>query len=144
MFTQILAGGLVSILNFGIHPLMTGIVIVITRHIAGRTDDLHLFMRVAALLLATVTVLTLTHVAEIGVWAGFMHVAGIDAQQLTALEFVFENYTAVGYGDVVAGNGWRIIGAVMALNGLLLIGWSVAIIFEVLRMAELSFGRRRK
>jgi hypothetical protein len=29
----------------------------------------------------------------------------------------------------------------MALNGLLLIGWSVAIMFEVMRMAELQFGR---
>jgi hypothetical protein len=29
----------------------------------------------------------------------------------------------------------------MSLNGLLLIGWSVAIIFEVLRMAELQIGR---
>jgi hypothetical protein len=29
----------------------------------------------------------------------------------------------------------------MALNGLLPIGWSVAIIFEVMRMAELQFGR---
>jgi hypothetical protein len=30
-----------------------------------------------------------------------------------------------------------------ALNGLLLIGWSVAVIFEVMRMAELKFGGRR-
>jgi hypothetical protein len=44
---------------------------------------------------------------------------------------------------VVAGGGWRLIGPIMALNGLLLIGWSVAIIFEVMRMAELSFGKRR-
>ncbi len=32
----------------------------------------------------------------------------------------------------------------MALNGLLLIGWSVAIIFEVMRMAELQFGRGKR
>jgi hypothetical protein len=47
---------------------------------------------------------------------------------------------ALGYGDVVAGDGWRLIGPIMSLNGLLLIGWSVAIIFEVLRMAELQIG----
>jgi hypothetical protein len=34
------------------------------------------------------------------------------------------------------------MGPVTSLNGLLLIGWSVAIIFEVMRMAELQFGRR--
>ena len=30
-----------------------------------------------------------------------------------------------------------------ALNGLLLVGWSIAV-FEVMRMAELRFGRFRK
>jgi hypothetical protein len=32
----------------------------------------------------------------------------------------------------------------MALNGLLLIGWSVAIIFEVMKMAEVHIGRRTR
>ena len=32
-------------------------------------------------------------------------------------------------------------GPITALNGLLLIGWSVAIIFEVMRMAEVQVGR---
>ena len=39
---------------------------------------------------------------------------------------------------------WRLIGPITALNGLLLIGWSVAIIFEVLRMAEVQIGHRGK
>lgn len=143
MLNQLLAGGLVSILNFGVHALMTGIVIVITRHIAGATDDLHVFMRVSALMLVTVTVLTVTHVIEIAIWAVFLHVAGISAEHVTVFEFAFENYTALGYGDVVAADGWRLIGPIMALNGLLLIGWSVAIIFEVMRMAEVGFSKRR-
>ena len=143
MLNQLLAGGLVSILNFGVHALMTGIVIVITRHIAGATDDLHVFMRVSALMLVTVTVLTVTHVIEITIWAAFLHVAGISAEHVSVFEFAFENYTALGYGDVVAADGWRLIGPIMALNGLLLIGWSVAIIFEVMRMAEVGFRKRR-
>jgi hypothetical protein len=144
MLMQLLAGSLVSIVNFGIHALMTALIVVVTRHIAGQTDDLHVFMRVAALMLVTVTALTVTHVSEIAVWAGFLHIAGITAPNLTAFEFAFENYVALGYGDVVASGGWRLIGPIIALNGLLLIGWSVAIIFEVLRMAELTFERRRK
>jgi hypothetical protein len=143
MLNQLLAGGLVSILNFGVHAVMTGIIIVITRHIAGATDDLHVFMRVSALMLVTVVVLTTAHVLEIAVWAGFLVVAGVSSENLSAFEFAFENYTALGYGDVVASDGWRLIGPVMALNGLLLIGWSVAIIFEVMRMAEVGFSKRR-
>jgi hypothetical protein len=144
MLTQLLTGGLVSFANFGIHAAVTGLIVVITRRIAGTTDDLHVFMRVSALLLVTVVALTVTHIFEIAVWAAFITVAGITAPNLTPFEFAFENYVALGYGDVVAGSGWRLIGPIMALNGLLLIGWSVAIIFEVMRMAELQFGRRSR
>jgi hypothetical protein len=143
MLNQLLAGGFVSILNFGVHAVMTGIIIVITRHIAGATDDLHVFMRVSALMLVTVVVLTAAHVIEIAVWAAFLGIAGISAEHISSFEFAFENYTALGYGDVVAADGWRLIGPIMALNGLLLIGWSVAIIFEVMRMAEVGFSKRR-
>ena len=141
MSNQLLAGGLVSILNFGVHAVMTGLIVVITRHIAGATDDLHVFARISALLLATVVVLTLAHVIEIAVWAAFLTLADVSAKNLSSFEFAFENYVALGYGDVVASEGWRLIGPIMSLNGLLLIGWSVAIIFEVMRMAEIGFGR---
>jgi hypothetical protein len=141
MLSQVLAGCLVGIINFAIHAAMTGLIVVVTRHIAGATDDLHVFMRTTALLLSTVIVLTIGHVLEIAVWAGFMTAMGITVPNLDPFEFAFENYVALGYGDVVAGGGWRLIGPIMALNGLLLIGWSVAIIFEVMRMAEINIGR---
>ncbi len=144
MLNQLLAGGLVSFINFGIHAVMTGLIVVVTRHIAGRTDDLHVFMRLTALLMVTVIVLMATHVAEIALWAGFMTLAGITAPNIGVFEFAFENYVALGYGDVVAGGGWRLIGPIMALNGLLLIGWSVAIIFEVMKMANVQIGRPEK
>ena len=69
-----------------------------------------------------------------------MMLAGITIPKVETFEFAFENYTALGYGDAVASGGWRLIGPITALNGLLLIGWSVAIIFEVMRMAEVQIG----
>ena len=60
MLNQLLCGALVSLFNFGIHAMMTGLIIVVTRHVAGRTDDLHVFMRVTALLTITVIVLTIS------------------------------------------------------------------------------------
>ena len=144
MLMQLLTGGLVSVANFGIHAAVTGLIVVITRRIAGTTDELHVFMRISALMLVTVVTLTATHVTEIALWARFMTAVGINAPNLTPFEFAFENYVALGYGDVVAADGWRLIGPIMALNGLLLIGWSVALIFEVMRMAELQIGRRSR
>ena len=144
MLFQLLTGGLVSLVNFAIHVSMAGVIVVLTRHVAGRTDDLHVFLRVTALQMITVVALALAHLVEIAVWAAFLHLMGIAAPNVPNFVFAFENYTALGYGDVVAGEGWRLIGPVMALNGLLLIGISVALIFEVMKLANVQIEDRKK
>jgi hypothetical protein len=47
--------------------------------------------------------------------------------------FAFVNYTTLGYGDVTPVESWRLLGPMTAMNGVLLFGWSTAVIFEVLR-----------
>jgi len=141
MLGQLFAGGLVSFLNFGIHALITGVIVLTTGHTAARTDHLHVFMRVAALMTVTMIALMCAHVCEIAVWAVFYEIANVKTDFQGAFEFAFENYTALGYGDKVPPEGKRLMGPIAALNGLLLIGWSVAIIFEVMRMAEVKFAR---
>ena len=141
MWSQLFAGGLVSFLNFGIHALVTGIIIEATRRAADRTDHLHAFFRLTALLTITVLCLMIAHVCEIGVWTAYYEFAGLKFRSATSFEFAFENYTALGYGDPVPPESRRLIGPITALNGLLLIGWSVAIIFEVMRMAEVQVAR---
>ena len=149
MLKQLVAGGFVSFLNFGIHAVMTALIVVATHRLARRTDHLHALLRMIALLAVTMFVLMIAHVLEVTVWAAFYNLAGFAIQDTgTArfaggyFEFAFENYTALGYGDVVAGDGWRLIGPVTGLNGLLLIGWSGAVIFEVMRLADVYVGRR--
>jgi hypothetical protein len=141
MWTQLFVGGAVSFLNFAIHALITGLVIEVTRRTAARTDHLHAFLRMAALLTVTMIGLMCAHVCEIGVWALYYDWAAAAPPGATPFEFAFENYTALGYGDATPPVGKRLIGPITSLNGLLLIGWSVAIIFEVMRMAEVQIGR---
>ena len=45
------------------------------------------------------------------------------------------NYTTLGYGDVVPVERWLLMGPMTAMNGVLMFGWSTAVIFEVLRKA---------
>jgi hypothetical protein len=47
--------------------------------------------------------------------------------------FAFVNYTTLGYGDVIPVPAWQLLGPMTAMNGVLLFGWSTAVIFEVLR-----------
>jgi hypothetical protein len=141
MWTQLSLGGVASLVNFGIHAVMTGIIILLTHRTARRTDHLHVFVRVIALLTVTMIALMCAHVVEIGVWALSYTLSDSTPAGMQPLEFAFENYTALGYGNPLPGESRRLIGPITALNGLLLIGWSVAIIFEVMRMAEVQFTR---
>ena len=140
MSSQIVVGGLVSIANFVIHALITGLIVVATAHTAALTSHRRIFWRVSALLLITTSVLMCAHLVEVAVWATFYAAMGVTATPIGVFEFAFENYTTLGYGDALPASGQRLYVAITSLNGLLLIGWSVAIIFEVLRMAEFGIG----
>ena len=41
--------------------------------------------------------------------------------------------TTLGYGDVTPVARWRLLGPMTAMNGVLLFGWSTAVIFQGLR-----------
>jgi hypothetical protein len=143
MAVNILLGALVSFVNFGIHAMMTGLIIGLTRNAASRTGHLGAFGRMTTFLTIAVSVVMVAHGVEIAVWAAFYEWNGVMPKgNLSAFEFAFENYTALGYGEPVPADGHRVIGPITALNGLLLVGWSVAIIFEVMRMAEVQIGHK--
>jgi hypothetical protein len=63
----------------------------------------------------------------------------------TSSYFAFVNCATLGYGDIVPVARCRLLGPMAALNGILLFGWSTAVIFEVLRKAiseHVSFASR--
>jgi hypothetical protein len=66
------------------------------------------------------------HAVEIWLYAGLYVIAGVIPDLETAVYFSTASFTTIGYGDVVLGPNWRLIGAVEGANGLLLFGWSTA------------------
>ena len=131
MLRQLLVGTAVSACNIGIHALVMTAVVRVARSATAKERPGQ--ARLLAVMIATVSVLMLAHIAEVGVWA--LAYALVDAAPSGAdvLDFAFVNYTTLGYGDVVPAARWRLIGPITALNGVLMIGWSTAVIFEVLR-----------
>src|SRR5947209_3760208 len=114
MSSDLLLGSGICFLNFAIHAVMTGLIVVATRHTAAATDHLGVFLRLTSLLTITMVVLMCAHLVEIGVWALFYGWADIKVQKAGYFEFAFENYTALGYGDAVAVDGHRLIGPITA------------------------------
>lgn len=71
-------------------------------------------------------------VAEVLLWAFFywFHPAITSLPDLeTAAYFSMVTFTAVGYGDVVITGPWRVLAGIEAANGVIIFGWTTALLF---------------
>ena len=136
MLRQFLMGGLVSLLNITIHALiMTTVIYVARAASASAKETSYPSPYLLLVMIPTVTVLMGAHAVEVIVWS--LAYSAVDAIPAGAdpVYFAFVNYTTLGYGDVLPAPRWRLLGPITAMNGVLLFGWSTAVIFEVLRRA---------
>lgn len=134
MLRQILFGGAVSIANIAVHALVMTIVVQVVQR-ASANNKIGSSLYLVMVMIPTVLVLMTTHTVEVMVWALAYFLVSATADGTDRLYFAFVNYTTLGYGDVTPVPRWRLLGPMTAMNGVLLFGWSTAVIFEVLRKA---------
>ena len=48
---------------------------------------------------------------------------------VTAFYFSMVTFTTLGYGDVVLSGSWRVLASIQAANGMIIFGWTTALIF---------------
>src|SRR6185437_9570845 len=108
------------------------------RRLANAAIETRPRIDLALTMMVTVSVLMAAHCVEIGVWATFYSFVGVTPSATSSFDFAFVNYTTLGYGDVLPAEGWRLIGSMTAMNGVLMFGWSTAVIFAVLRNAMIA------
>ena len=102
----------------------------------GRADSIHRPLDSFRPLATTAVVLLLLHTLEIMLWAlAYLHL--LPSTVLDSLEeaayFSFVTFTTLGYGDITLAGPWRILSGIEALNGILLVGWSTAMLFAVVQ-----------
>ena len=134
MLRQLAFGGTICLINIAIHAAVMALVVGVALRTAGATQALHPRRREMAIMVATVSVLLAAHTLEVAVWAAAYAVIGM-APKGQIFYFAFVNYTTLGYGEILPPEDWRLIGPITAMNGILLFGWSTAVIFEVLDVA---------
>jgi hypothetical protein len=131
MIRQILMGGAISICNIVIHALIMAAVVRTSQATAKAALQPNLLLIVV--MVATVSVLMAAHAIEIIVWSLAYDLVDAAPANANRVYFAFVNYTTLGYGDVLPVERWQLLGPITAMSGILLFGWSTAVIFEVLR-----------
>ena len=143
MLPQLFVGAGVSICNIVIHALvMTAVVRV--AHKAAARETAHCAALLISVMVASVSVLMAAHLSEVIVWSLAYAIVDAAPTGTDLVYFAFVNYTTLGYGDVTPVERWRLLGPMTAMNGVLLFGWSTAVIFEVLRRTMGSYMKVQK
>jgi hypothetical protein len=137
MLRQFLVSIAVSVCNIAIHASVMAAVLWVVR-IADESATSRQSLRLVAVMIATVSVLMAAHIAEVVVWSFAYMMVGAAPPGTDFIYFAFVNYTTLGYGDVTPIERWQLLGPMTAMNGVLLFGWSTAVIFAVLRAVMTS------
>jgi hypothetical protein len=134
MLRQFLVSIAVSICNIAIHAIVMAAVLRVARA-AGERATSHQSFRLIAVMTAVVSVLMAAHIAEVILWSFAYAIVDVAPPGTDLVYFAFVNYTTLGYGDVTPLQRWHLLGPMTAMNGVLLFGWSTAVIFAVLQKA---------
>jgi hypothetical protein len=142
MVDQILAGGATSLVNLVIHALVMGVLVKLLLNMSDRRTGTPPFLVYTVIIVTTGSVLFAAHFAEVLLWAYTYAAVGAAPPGTDLVYFAFGNYTTLGYGDVLPLEHWRVLAPMTALNGIMLIGWSTALIFAILRRAVPDIEQR--
>ncbi len=93
------------------------------------------------ILIRVVYGLLLLHLLQILVWAACYVACGCLPDFATAFYYSATSYSTVGYGDVTPEGNWRILGAVEAVTGILMFGWSTGVLFSVVSHLQSRFHK---
>jgi hypothetical protein len=132
MFLSLLVGMGVLLGSLLAYGMATDLIVrLVVRLIRRGETDLGFWKSVAVMMIVTLITAT-AHLAPIALWALALLLCGEISTFEKAFYLSAENYTALGYGDILLSERWRLLGPLEAINGLLLFGLSTAVMFAVL------------
>ena len=93
------------------------------------------YQKIAKISYVAVFLLVL-HIIQIAIWAAVYRYL-IDIPMIStfsdAFYFSIITYTTVGYGDIVIAGEGRLLSGIESINGILMFGWSTALLFAAVQ-----------
>ena len=93
------------------------------------------YLRTMAILNGVMLLLMFGNLGQVALWAVLFQFLGEFDQYRTAFYHSLVNFATLGYGDIVMSEQRRLLGALQALNGVLMVGISTAAFMTTLRDA---------
>lgn len=126
--------------TFGLFAMRNRTVTALARYY----DDENISLSFSLLMGAVVLFVTVLVAFEAALWAAVYIAIGAVPDLAHAMLYSLEALTTFGHADVYLATRWQFLGALEALNGVILIGLSTAFIYSLLRGAELRQKEMRK
>ena len=142
MLTQIVLGSAMIVVTTVIQGLFTAFGIEYLRDHLERNPPRSL-VRSTLKLAAFVLWLFLATIVEVWAWALLYLLLGAVGSLEQAVYFSTVTFTTLGFGDITLDEQWRLLSSFEAANGLLIFGWSTALVFAAVRWVYQNDSKRR-
>lgn len=94
-------------------------------------------VRILILLIISFLFLTLLHMLHSFIWAYSLYLIPVVKADFASFHDIFYysivSFTTLGYGDMTISSEWKILSGVEAINGIMLIGWSTALMYSLIQ-----------
>src|SRR5208283_1440137 len=136
MVATVLLFGSLLVYGTAIHLIVR----VVVGLIRSRSSNLGFWKSTAVMTVVTL-ITAVAHLTQIAFWAVAFLLCGQVSTLEAAFYFSAQNFTALGYGDALLSERWRLLSPLEATNGLLFFGLSTAVLFAT--MSQLIANRLR-
>ena len=100
----------------------------------------HALVGIRPLLIAMVA-MTLGTFVQISIWGVLFIVLGEFSELYEAIYHSAVNFASLGYGDIVMGKDWKLLGPLEAINGVLMLGMGAAALMVILQqLVKVQYG----
>jgi hypothetical protein len=122
------------VINVVIHVIGLGLINESVVHILSGAMERRRFLLKFAVVMGVVALLTtLLHGIEAGIWAGAYRILGALPETKSAMLYSLGAMTTYGHANLFLEEQWQMMGALEALNGMLLFGLTTAFLFSVIQ-----------
>ncbi|HXX58431.1 MAG TPA: hypothetical protein VEI96_10560 [Thermodesulfovibrionales bacterium] len=82
-------------------------------------------------MIGIVAIMMATHAFEVVIWTAYYVLRGIVPNAMSAMNFSINSYTTLGASYITLPDHWRGLGAFESMAGMLMFGWSTAVLAAV-------------